>query len=423
MRHFEYKNGELYAEDVRVADIASAVGTPFYCYSSATLARHYSVFKQSFGPLETLVAYSVKANGNLAVIKTLADLGAGADVVSAGELKRALAAGVPPEKIVFSGVGKTRDEMAFALTTGIYQFNVESEPEAVALSGVATALGKTAAITFRLNPDVDAQTHAKISTGKAENKFGIAWESTRVAYAKAASLPGLRIVGVDMHIGSQLTALAPLRAAFTKMREMILLLRADGHDIRRADLGGGLGIQYEHNSAVPPLPEQYGAMVQEIFAGLDLTFVFEPGRMIVGNAGILVASTIYVKEGAAKTFLILDAAMNDLVRPAMYEAHHDIVPVKEASDNARRVAMTVVGPVCETGDTFATDRSLPEMAAGDLVVFHSAGAYGAVMASTYNTRALVPEVLVKGREFAVVRPRVDADALIALDKLPDWSKT
>jgi diaminopimelate decarboxylase len=423
MRHFDYQNGELYAENVAVADIAAQVGTPFYCYSTATLQRHYTVFKNSFAALDTLVAYSVKANGNLAVIQTLAKLGAGADVVSGGELKRALAAGVPPKRIVFSGVGKTRDEMALALQTGIFQFNVESEPEAEALSQVATALGKTADITFRLNPDVDAKTHAKISTGKAENKFGIAWSHTRAAYAKAASLPGLNIVGVDVHIGSQLTDLAPLRTAFIKLRDMIGILRADGHAITRADLGGGVGIQYEENSAAPPLPEQYGAMVQEVFAGLDLKFIFEPGRLIVGNAGILVSRTIYVKEGEKSTFLIVDAAMNDLVRPAMYEAHHEIQPVKQAGDNARRLAMTVVGPVCETGDTFATDRSLPEMVAGDLLVFHSAGAYGAVMASTYNTRALVPEVLVNGSEFAVVRPRVDADALIALDKLPNWANT
>jgi diaminopimelate decarboxylase len=421
MRHFDYMGGELYAEGVRVAAIATAVGTPFYCYSTATLERHYNVFKQSFGALDTLVAYSVKANGNLAVIKTLAAMGAGADVVSGGELKRALAAGVSPERIVFSGVGKTRDEMAEALATGIYQFNVESEPEAELLSEIAVGLGKKADITFRLNPDVDAKTHAKISTGKAENKFGIAWTATRAAYAKAATLPGLNIVGVDIHIGSQLTDLAPLKTAFVKLREMIGLLRADGHAISRADLGGGLGIAYEENSAAPPLPTQYGEMVQEVFAGQDLSFVFEPGRMIVGNAGILVSKVIYVKQGENRRFLILDAAMNDLIRPAMYEAHHDIQPVKQASDTARRLAMTVVGPVCETGDTFATDRSLPEMASGDLVVFHSAGAYGAVMSSTYNTRALVPEVLVKANEFAVVRPRVDAKTIIALDKLPPWA--
>jgi diaminopimelate decarboxylase len=423
MRHFDYRDGMLFAEDVSVATMAAHVGTPFYCYSTATLERHYTVFKQAFGDLPTLVAYSVKANGNLAVIKTLADLGAGADVVSAGELKRALTAGVPPERIVFSGVGKTRDEMAIALAHGIYQFNVESEPEVVALSEVASALGKTASITFRLNPDVDAKTHAKISTGKAENKFGIAWAQTRAAYARAARLPGIRIVGVDMHIGSQLTDLAPMRQAFTKMREMILALRSDGHDIVRADLGGGLGIAYEENGVPPPLPRQYGAMVRELLGDLGLQFVFEPGRLIVGNAGILVSKVIYVKPGEARTFLIVDAAMNDLLRPAMYEAHHDIAPVKQSPDNARRLPMTVVGPVCETGDTFATDRSLPEMAADDLVVFHSAGAYGAVMASTYNTRALVPEVLVRGSEFAVVRPRVDVDALIALDKLPAWSNT
>jgi diaminopimelate decarboxylase len=423
MRHFEYRDGVLFAEDVSIAAIAASVGTPFYCYSTATLERHYKVFKESFGDLPTLVAYSVKANGNLAVIKTLADLGAGADVVSAGELKRAIAAGVPPERIVFSGVGKTRDEMAAALLHGIYQFNVESEPEAAALSEVASALGKTASITFRLNPDVDAKTHAKISTGKAENKFGIAWERTRAAYANAAQLPGIKIVGVDMHIGSQLTDLAPMRQAFTKMREMILALRSDGHEITRADLGGGLGIAYEENSAAPPLPQQYGAMVREVLGDLGVQFVFEPGRLIVGNAGILVSKVIYVKPGEARNFLIVDAAMNDLLRPAMYEAHHDIAPVNEAPDNARRMPMTVVGPVCETGDTFATDRSLPEMAADDLVVFHSAGAYGAVMASTYNTRALVPEVLVRGAAFAVVRPRVEVDSLIALDKLPDWSNT
>jgi diaminopimelate decarboxylase len=423
MRHFDYRDGTLYAEDVRVADIADAVGTPFYCYSTATLERHYKVFKDSFGDLPTLVAYSVKANGNLAVIKTLADLGAGADVVSAGELKRAVTAGVPPERIVFSGVGKTRDEMATALLAGIYQFNVESEPEVQALSEVAAALGKTAAITFRLNPDVDAKTHAKISTGKAENKFGIPWDRTRAAYAHAAGLPGIKIVGVDMHIGSQLTDLAPMRQAFTKMREIILALRAGGHEISRADLGGGLGIAYEENSAAPPLPTQYGAMVRDVLGDLGLQFVFEPGRLIVGNAGILVSRVIYVKPGTLRNFLIVDAAMNDLLRPAMYEAHHEIAPVTQSPENARRMPMTVVGPVCETGDTFATDRSLPEMAADDLVVFHSAGAYGAVMASTYNTRALVPEVLVRGKEFAVVRPRVDVDTLIGLDKLPDWTNT
>jgi diaminopimelate decarboxylase len=421
MRHFEYRDGMLFAEDVNVADIAAQVGTPFYCYSTATLERHYRVFKESFGDLPTLVAYSVKANSNLAVIKTLADLGSGADVVSGGELKRALLAGVPPERIVFSGVGKTRDEMAAALIAGIYQFNVESEPEVQVLSDVAASLGKIAHITFRLNPDVDAKTHVKISTGKAENKFGIAWSRTREAYAEAARLPGIKIVGVDMHIGSQLTDLAPLRQAFTKMREIILSLRSDGHDISRADLGGGLGIAYEENSAAPPLPMQYGAMVRDVLGDLGLHFVFEPGRLIVGNAGILVSKVIYVKPGEARNFLIVDAAMNDLLRPAMYEAHHDIAPVKQALDNARRMSMSVVGPVCETGDTFATDRSLPEMAADDLVVFHSAGAYGAVMASSYNTRALVPEVLVRGDRFAVVRPRVDVDALIALDKLPDWS--
>jgi diaminopimelate decarboxylase len=420
MRHFDFIDGVLHAEAVAVPDIAAAVGTPFYCYSKATLEHHYTVFRDCFGALNTLIAYSVKANSNLAVIKTLGDLGAGADVVSAGELKRALTAGIPPQKIVFSGVGKTRDEMAFALETNIYQFNVESEPELEVLAEVAASLGKIAPITFRVNPDVDAQTHAKISTGKAENKFGIAYERSVEAYARAAQLPSINVVGVDVHIGSQLTQLAPFEAAFKKVRDLIVQLRSVGHTISRADLGGGLGIRYDaENGAAPPLPRDYGNMVQRLFSKMDVTCVFEPGRLIVGNAGILVSKVIYVKQGGQNAFVILDAAMNDLVRPAMYDAHHDIEPVRHGSNEMMRA--TIVGPVCETGDTFAQDREIRTVGADDLVAFHSAGAYGAVMASTYNTRALIPEVLVNDDKFAVVRPRVDVDRLIALDKLPDWA--
>jgi diaminopimelate decarboxylase len=420
MRHFDFKDGVLHAEGVAVPDIAAAVGTPFYCYSRATLERHFNVFRESFGTLETMIAYSVKANSNLAVIKTLGDIGAGADVVSGGELKRALMAGIPPQKIVFSGVGKTRDEMAAALECGIYQFNVESEPELELLNEVALSRGKIAPITFRVNPDVDAKTHAKISTGKAENKFGIAWDHAHRAYARAAALPGIKVVGVDVHIGSQLTDLAPFEAAFTKVRALILELRAQGHDIHRADLGGGLGIQYAAEATPSlPLPADYGALVQRLFKDMAVTCVFEPGRLIVGNAGILVAKVLYIKKGAQNEFVILDAAMNDLVRPAMYDAHHDIEPVRHGSNDMMRA--TIVGPVCETGDTFAQDRVMKTVQSGDLVAFHSAGAYGAVMSSTYNTRALIPEVLVHGAEFAVVRPRVEVDALIALDRLPEWS--
>lgn len=420
MRHFSYKNGEMFAENVAVARIAQEVGTPFYCYSTATLERHFDVFSQALEGQNALVCFAVKANSNQAVLSTLARRGAGADVVSLGELKRALAAGIPAERIVFSGVGKTREEMAAGLQAGIYQFNVESEPELYALSEVASGLGLTASIAFRVNPDVDAKTHAKISTGKAENKFGIAWEQARDIYAKAATLPGIRVVGVDVHIGSQLTDLAPFEEAFVRVGKLIQMLREDGHTIERADLGGGLGIPYYEDSAAPPLPVAYGAMVNRITHNWGVRLILEPGRLIVGNAGILVSKVIYVKRGTNKTFVVVDAAMNDLIRPSLYEAHHDIAPVAEPNALTPRATATVVGPVCETGDTFATDRTLPALKEGDLVVFHSAGAYGAVMASTYNTRLLVPEVLVKDEEFAVVRPRPTYDELIGLDRLPHW---
>jgi diaminopimelate decarboxylase len=419
MNHFDYIDGVLHAESVSIEAIAAQVGTPFYLYSSATLERHYDVFKQSFGALDTLVCFAVKANSNLSVIETLARKGAGADVVSGGELERALRAGVPASHIVFSGVGKTQDEMARALKAGILQYNVESEPELLALSTVAQSLNTTAPITFRVNPDVDAKTHAKISTGKAENKFGVPWTRARSIYAAAANLPGIKVTGVDVHIGSQLTDLAPLEQAFVRVVDLVHQLRSDGHMIERCDFGGGLGIVYEDGQDTPPLPTAYGAMVQRVAGNLGCTLVFEPGRLIVGNAGLLISKVIYVKEGEAKRFIILDAAMNDLIRPAMYEAYHHIAPVKEAR-MAQMTTATIVGPVCETGDTFAADRNIADVAAGDLVAFHSAGAYGAVMSGSYNTRPLIPEVMVRGHDFAVVRPRVSVDDLIALDRKAPW---
>jgi diaminopimelate decarboxylase len=419
MHHFDYIDGVLHAEAVSIEAIAAAVGTPFYLYSSATLERHYDVFKQSFGALDTLVCFAVKANSNLSVIETLARKGAGADVVSGGELERALRAGVPASRIVFSGVGKTQEEMARALKAGIFQYNVESEAELLALSAVAQSLNTTAPITFRVNPDVDAKTHAKISTGKAENKFGVPWTRARSIYAAAAKLPGIKVMGVDVHIGSQLTDLAPLEQAFVRVVDLVHQLRSDGHAIERCDFGGGLGIVYEAAQDTPPLPQAYGDMVQRVAGNLGCTLVFEPGRLIVGNAGLLISKVIYVKEGDAKRFIILDAAMNDLIRPAMYEAFHHIAPVKQARA-AHITTATIVGPVCETGDTFATDRQIADVAADDLVAFHSAGAYGAVMASSYNTRPLIPEVMVRGSDFAVVRPRVSVDDLIALDRKAPW---
>jgi diaminopimelate decarboxylase len=420
MNHFEYRDGQLCAEGVPLARIAEAVGTPFYCYSTATITRHYQVFAGAFAESEALVCYSLKGNSNQAVIATLARLGAGADVVSEGELRRALAAGIPAERIVFSGVGKTAGEMALALDAGIYQFNVESEPELELLSEIAAARGTRAPIALRVNPDVDARTHAKISTGKKENKFGIAWERAREVYARAAQLPGIAVAGVDVHIGSQLTRLDPFAAAFTRVRELVGDLRADGHAIDRIDLGGGLGVPYEADAAPPPEPSAYAQVVRQAFGDLGCRLVFEPGRLIVGNAGVLVARVIYVKDQGSKRFVIVDAAMNDLIRPSLYDAHHEIVPVAEPARGANKAPVDVVGPVCESGDTFAMERPMPPVSGGDLVAVLTAGAYGAVMASTYNSRLLVPEVLVNGDDFAVVRPRQTYEELIGLDRLPAW---
>ncbi|MGB0920854.1 MAG: diaminopimelate decarboxylase [Alphaproteobacteria bacterium] len=426
MHHFEYKAGVLHAEDVPLPEIAAKVGTPFYCYCTATLTRHYQVFAGAFeanlqgGDEPPLVCYSAKANGNQAVLATLIREGAGVDVVSGGELQRALQAGCPANRIVFSGVGKTHDEMRAALQAGIYQFNVESEPELERLNTVAGDMGAMAPITIRVNPDVDAKTHEKISTGKAENKFGIPWTRARDVYARAGALPHIRVVGVDVHIGSQLTSLTPFEAAFDRVAELVHALREDGHDIRRLDLGGGLGIPYEDTAEEPPHPDDYAAMVSRVAGNLGCRLIFEPGRMIAGNAGILVSDTIYVKEGEDRRFVIIDAAMNDLIRPSMYSAWHEIRTVNEPPADAPYAAVDLVGPVCETGDTFARTRPFPPIAEGELVAIMSAGAYGAVMASTYNTRALIPEVLVNGNKFAVIRPRLEVEDIIARDVVPDW---
>ena len=420
MDHFLYHNGELHAEDVPLSAIAADVGTPFYCYSTATLERHFRLFDEALDGMEHLVCYAMKAASNLAVLKVLADLGAGMDVVSGGEYARAKAAGVPGDKIVFSGVGKTRDEMRMALTGGIRQFNVESEPEMERLNAVALELGVKAPITIRVNPDVDAKTHAKIATGKSENKFGIPIAKARAVYAHAASLKGLEIVGIDVHIGSQLTELEPFRLAYEKVKELTLLLREDGHEIRRLDLGGGLGIPYERSNTAPPLPTDYGAMVREVLGDLGCEIEIEPGRLIAGNAGVLVSDVVYVKQGEGRQFLILDAAMNDLIRPAMYDAYHDIVPVVEPAVGVEPEVYDIVGPVCESGDTFAKGRSMTAMREGDLVACRSAGAYGAVMASEYNSRPLIPEVLVKGDQFAVIRARPSLEDMLSRDSIPAW---
>ena len=420
MDHFLYRDGVLHAEDVPVAEIAAAVGTPFYCYSTATLARHFRLFDEALDGMEHLVCYAMKAASNQAILKTLAALGAGMDVVSGGEYARAKAAGVPGERIVFSGVGKTREEMRLAIEGGIRQFNVESEPELRALSEVADSLGATVPVTIRVNPDVDAKTHAKIATGKSENKFGIPIARAREVYAEAAALPGLEVIGIDVHIGSQLTDLEPFRLAYRKVAELTETLRADGHNIRRLDLGGGLGIPYTRSNEAPPLPLDYGALIREEVGHLGCEIEIEPGRLVVGNAGILVSRVIYVKEGEGRNFLILDGAMNDLIRPAMYEAHHDIVPINEPDAAVEQAPYDIVGPVCESGDTFAKGRMMPPVAEGDLVAFRSAGAYGAVMASEYNTRPLVPEVLVHGHQFAVIRARPTFDEMINRDTIPEW---
>jgi len=420
MHHFTYRAGAMHAEAVDLTSLAQAVGTPFYCYSTATLERHYRVFAEAFADVPSLVCYAMKANSNQAVIATLARLGAGADVVSGGELKRALAAGVPAEKIMFSGVGKTADEIAAAIDAGILCVNVESEPELDLLSQIATSKGRTTCVSIRVNPDVDARTHAKIATGKSENKFGIPISRAREVYARAGKLKNLHVAGVDMHIGSQITDLQPFDDAFALLSEFVRTLRADGHTIEHVDLGGGLGIPYREDNEPPPDPAAYAAVVKRATRDLGCKLIFEPGRMIVGNAGILVMRVLYLKRGEAKTFVIVDAAMNDLIRPTLYEAHHDIRPVKEPAASARRIVADVAGPVCETGDYFALDRDIAEPAPGDLIAIMTAGAYGAVQAGTYNTRALVPEVLVNGAEWAIVRPRLDVDALIALDRMPNW---
>ena len=420
MDHFLYKNGVLHAEDVAIPEIVASVGAPFYVYSTATLTRHFQLFDDALADMDHLVCYAMKAASNQAILQTLAKLGAGMDVVSGGEYARARAAGIPGDRIVFSGVGKTRDEMRMALSGGIRQFNVESEPEMVVLSAVATELGVNAPITIRVNPDVDAKTHAKIATGKSENKFGIPISRAREVYAQAAALPGIDVIGIDVHIGSQLTQLEPFELAYQKVAELTETLRADGHNIRRLDLGGGLGIPYTRSNEALPLPTDYGAMVKRVLGHLGCEIEIEPGRLIAGNAGLLVSEVIYVKEGEDRKFLILDAAMNDLIRPAMYDAHHDIEPVIEPRAGAERATYDVVGPVCESGDTFAKGREMAQMNAGDLVAFRSAGAYGAVMSSEYNTRPLIPEVLVNGSEFAVIRSRPSFDEIINRDTIPEW---
>lgn len=420
MHHFAYKNGILHAEDVSLDRLADEIGTPFYCYSTATIERHYRVLEDAFRGLDALICFAMKANSNQAVLATLARLGAGMDVVSEGELRRARQAGTPASRIIFAGVGKTRTEMAYALSEGILGFNVESEPELLQLSEVAASLGCTGRIAIRVNPDVDAKTHAKISTGKSENKFGIPFRDARRLYARARTLPGIEVAGIHMHIGSQITDLGPFRDAFRLMRDLVAELRADGHALHHLDIGGGLGVPYRGVNDVPPHPVEYAAVVREALGDLGLTLVLEPGRMIVGNAGILVTRVIYTKEGVDKTFTVVDAAMNDLIRPTLYEAYHDLWPVTEARGADAPIAQDIVGPVCETGDYLALDRPLPPFRPGDLVAVMTGGAYGAVMASTYNSRLLVPEVMVNGSRHCVVRPRPSYDDLIALDRMPEW---
>lgn len=418
MDHFQYRDGQLCAEGVPLGRIADEVGTPFYCYSTATLERHYGVFRDAVKGLDATVCYAVKANANVAVIATLARLGAGADVVSGGELKRALVAGVPAERIVFSGVGKTAEEMATALKAGVLQINVESAPELETLSAVADSLGLEAPIAVRVNPDVDAQTHEKIATGKGETKFGVPWRDAERVYDQARSLPGIRIAGVAVHIGSQILDLAPFREAYGRIAELVGRLREAGHTIECVDLGGGLGIPYSDET--PPTPDEYGAMAETAVSGLGCRILFEPGRLISGNAGVLVTTVVNVKRGASRTFVIVDAAMNDLIRPTLYNAHHAIVPVTEPGDGAPMTEAEVVGPICETGDTFGGPRDLPEPAVGDRLAIRTAGAYGAVMASSYNTRPLVPEVMVRGDAHALIRERITVDDMLARESLPEW---
>jgi diaminopimelate decarboxylase len=420
MNHFDYRNGVLHAEAVNLIELAQAVGTPFYCYSTATLERHYRVFSEAFAGEKVLVCYALKANSNQSVLRTLAKLGAGADVVSGGELKRALAAGIPPQRIVFSGVGKTETELRAALEADIFCINVESEPELELLSRLASEQGKVARISVRVNPDVDSGSHAKISTGKSENKFGVPLDRARAVYARAAKLPAIRATGIDMHIGSQITDLVPLEAAFRLLVDSVQTLRTDGHEISHVDFGGGLGIPYHADREAPPLPSAYADVVKRLSNKLGCTLVFEPGRVIVGNAGILVTRVIYVKHGDSRNFVVIDAAMNDLIRPTLYEAHHDILPVAAVPQGTATIVADVVGPVCESGDYLALARTIPAPKAGDLLAIMTAGAYGAVQSGTYNTRPLVPEVLVRGDQYAVVRPRIEVDALIAMDRPAPW---
>lgn len=417
MDHFSYKNQELFAEQMRIQTIAEQVGTPFYCYSTATLTRHYHVFADAFKAVPTTICFAIKANSNLSVLKTLAKEGAGGDAVSEGEIRRAIAADIPANKIVFSGVGKTQSEMAYALEEGIMQFNVESENELHDLNQVAQSKGVKAPIAIRINPDVDAKTHAKISTGKKENKFGIAWEQAESMYQLAGSLPHIDVQAISTHIGSQLLELEPFQHAFRKITELVTRLRQQGHQIKRLDLGGGLGIPYA--GELPPTPADYAAMTIEAVKHLDCELVFEPGRLIAGNAGILVSSVVYVKESQERIFTILDAAMNDLIRPSLYDAYHEIIPVVQEESRAVYTS-DIVGPVCETGDTFCKDYTMQQLQKGELVAFRSAGAYGAVMANTYNSRLLVPEILVKEDQFAVVRPRKSYEALLRDDKIATW---
>lgn len=420
MDHFIYRNGVLHAEDVAITEIAASVGTPFYVYSQATLTRHFRVFDEALNGLKHLICYAMKANSNIAILKILGDLGAGMDVVSGGEYLRAKAAGVPGNRIVFSGVGKTREEMALAIKNGIRQFNVESETELKVLNEVALSLCAIAPITLRVNPDVDAKTHAKIATGKSENKFGIPIAKSQEVYALAASMEGIEVVGIDVHIGSQLTDLEPFRLAYEKVAELTKTLRQDGHNIRRLDLGGGLGIPYENSNQSPPTPEDYAKVIHETVGNLDCEIEIEPGRLLAGNAGLMISSVIYNKSGEGRDFMIVDAAMNDLIRPAMYEAYHEIIPVLESNAQSKTSDYDVVGPVCETGDTFAKKRTLTSVADGEMVAFRSAGAYGAVMASEYNTRPLIPEVLVHEDQFSIIRKRPSVESIIKRDLIPDW---
>ena len=420
MDHFIYRNGILHAEDVAITEIAAAVGTPFYVYSQATLTRHFRVFDEALNGMNHLICYAMKANSNIAILKILGDLGAGMDVVSGGEYLRAKAAGISGDKIVFSGVGKTREEMALAIKNGIRQFNVESEAELKVLNEVALSLGAIAPITLRVNPDVDAKTHAKIATGKSENKFGIPILKAQEVYSIAASMEAIDVVGIDVHIGSQLTDLEPFRLAYKKVAELTKVLRQDGHNIRRLDLGGGLGIPYESSNQSPPLPEDYAKVIHETVGDLDCEIEIEPGRLLTGNAGLMVSSVIYNKSGEGRDFMIVDAAMNDLIRPALYEAYHEIIPVIESTENSETQDYDIVGPVCETGDTFANKRALTPVADGEMVAFRSAGAYGAVMASEYNTRPLIPEILVHGDQFSIIRDRPSIETIIKRDIIPDW---